>query len=430
MQIHHSLRTTIVWVFGLIVLSTTACIVTPAPSIRGWRCEKPTDCLGILDCYEGFCRASCDDDLDCNKLDQETCSSAKYCVPPGPTCTQGQTRPCYTGPKGTEGKGSCKSGIQKCTSKKEWGNCQNQVTPKDEKLQPCNGTDDDCDGKIDNGVNCQCKPGSRRSCYGSGLTGCTNKSGTYSCVGICKAGTQLCNDRSTWGKCTGWKGPETHEQCNGDDDDCDGKIDENPIKEGSSCTVPGQQGPCKEGKSKCENGVTRCIPTYTKRTEDCNGIDDDCDGKVDNIAGSSAPIRRACYTGSTGCTKSGALGYQCKGSCTPGFQVCLLNQQTWAKTCDGEVLPKTQETCNKKDDNCNGTIDDFTIEAGKSCSTTQVGICKAGTTQCTAGKVVCKAKNKPGIETCNNLDDDCNGRVDDGSSLCPSGKSCVKGSCQ
>jgi MYXO-CTERM domain-containing protein len=65
---------------------------------------------------------------------------------------------------------------------------------------------------------------------------------------------------------------------------------------------------------------------------------------------------------------------------------------------------------------------------GQTCDTGQPGICGPGVTQCTASGVVCQQLSQPKGESCNGLDDDCNGQVDEGD-LCPSGFICDKGAC-
>jgi MYXO-CTERM domain-containing protein len=60
----------------------------------------------------------------------------------------GLTRSCYTGPAGTAGRGVCRAGTQTCATGR-WGSCAGQVLPRTET---CNRTDDDCDGRVDDGV--------------------------------------------------------------------------------------------------------------------------------------------------------------------------------------------------------------------------------------------------------------------------------------
>ncbi|MEM2180913.1 MAG: putative metal-binding motif-containing protein [Nitrososphaeria archaeon] len=71
----------------------------------------------------------------------------------------------------------------------------------------CNGIDDNCDGIADNFT---------ESCY-------TGPRGTLN-VGICKAGSRICIN-GTWSACIGEVLPRA-EICNGNDDDCDGLIDD------------------------------------------------------------------------------------------------------------------------------------------------------------------------------------------------------------
>jgi hypothetical protein len=66
---------------------------------------------------------------------------------------------------------------------------------------------------------------------------------------------------------------------------------------------------------------------------------------------------------------------------------------------------------------------------GQPCDTGKPGICAAGLTQCNATGTTCQQLNQPKpMETCNGLDDDCNGVVDDGA-VCPTGQVCDKGTC-
>jgi MYXO-CTERM domain-containing protein len=67
---------------------------------------------------------------------------------------------------------------------------------------------------------------------------------------------------------------------------------------------------------------------------------------------------------------------------------------------------------------------------GEPCDTKLQGACALGRTDCSeAGKPgQCRQVVKPNQETCDNVDNDCNGMVDDGD-LCPKGKVCDHGSC-
>ncbi|MGZ3448042.1 MAG: DUF4114 domain-containing protein [Polyangiales bacterium] len=65
--------------------------------------------------------------------------------------------------------------------------------------------------------------------------------------------------------------------------------------------------------------------------------------------------------------------------------------------------------------------------AGESCDTGKLGICKLGAKSCVDGMVVCKDAIAPGAKKCNGLDNDCDGKIDDGP--CPDGTICTRGAC-
>jgi hypothetical protein len=123
------------------------------------------------------------------------------------TCTDGTTRPCYTGLPATRGVGLCADGFQRCVGGR-WGvECNGELRPQPEA---CNTIDDDCDGVVDNIPTI--------TCY-------TGPPGTRG-VGICHEGMLRCEGSST-PRCTGQVVPETREVCaNLRDDDCDGMTDE------------------------------------------------------------------------------------------------------------------------------------------------------------------------------------------------------------
>lgn len=83
-----------------------------------------------------------------------------------------------------------------------------------------------------------CTPGNTRPCY----TGPQNTEN----VGTCKGGTQTCNSAGTaWGLCQGETTPAT-ETCNGNDDDCDGVIDNGSQLSNCCNGQPCQQEPSPE----------------------------------------------------------------------------------------------------------------------------------------------------------------------------------------
>lgn len=66
---------------------------------------------------------------------------------------------------------------------------------------------------------------------------------------------------------------------------------------------------------------------------------------------------------------------------------------------------------------------------GRPCMTGMPGICAEGTIQCRGGRPTCVPTNMPRPETCDGLDTDCDGTVDNGDMLCPAGEMCLRGTC-
>ncbi len=82
---------------------------------------------------------------------------------------------------------------------------------------------------------------------------------------------------------------------------------------------------------------------------------------------------------------------------------------TCDQPCDARV--PAAETCNNVDDDCNGQTDD-NVPPHECDITNQYGTCK-GQTLCVSGKEICQG-NPPMPEVCNGLDDNCNGQTDEG----------------
>lgn len=83
------------------------------------------------------------------------------------------------------------------------------------------------------------------------------------------------------------------------------------------------------------------------------------------------------------------------------------------------------ELCNGQDDDCNGLIDDDVAIVGNPCNTGLMGVCGIGAVDCQEGKPLCVETNGSMPEVCDNLDNDCNGTIDDGNP--GGGDPCVTG---
>jgi alpha-tubulin suppressor-like RCC1 family protein len=115
----------------------------------------------------------------------------------------------------------------------------------------------------------------------------------------------------------------------------------------------------------------------------------------------------------------GALGTSCSvgvGACIrTGAYVCRADG--YGAVCNVTAGAATAETCNNIDDDCDGTTDDGVTQScytGPS-GTVGVGACRAGTQTCMAGSFgACVGQVLPAAETCNGIDDDCDGTIDEG----------------
>jgi len=286
----------------------------------------------------------------------------------------------------------------------------------------CNNKDDDCDGIVDEGITQQCGTGAclgTETCVAGVFVGCTAKTPTAeicnglddNCDGIADGFTVACSNLVTPGgpasdnpgdpsnspipqnvchpgskncpvappgtgvfsACTGeavgcnpTNDPSVHcDGCDGLDNDCDNKIDEDFVP--ASCSTS-----CGVGVTACVSGHIVCNSMAATTDNTCNGIDDDCDGlidedwKCDATPGCTGPNCCNCGTGTV-----------CGGTlkCISGTLQCV-----------GATI--NPEICNCLDDDCDGTVDeDVTCPSGSACVNCQCAFpCAGGEFPCPLGK--------------------------------------------
>jgi hypothetical protein len=337
-----------------------------APCNAAARCTTSADC-GSGVCQAGFCQSpSCSDGVKNGNETGVDCGGACF----KPEVCNGIDDDCNglvdDGLGATTcGVGACQVTVQNCVA----GHVQTCV-PLPPQAEVCDGlVDDDCDGVVDNG--CACIDGKTQSCY-------TAAPGTLG-VGVCQSGTQTCA-HGQWGACAGEVTP-TAETCDGLDNDCNGQVDE-----GLGQTICGV-GACQATTPSCLNGVPQICTPRPPQPETCDGLDNDCNGAIDDLPALTCGVG-ACERTAPACVNGVA------GTCAPGSPS--------AETCDGI------------DNDCDGVVDNGSPGANQACSTGNPGVCAAGTTACTGGAVVCNQNVQPSAETCDGIDNDCDGVVDNG----------------
>ncbi|MEE2644310.1 MAG: MopE-related protein, partial [Myxococcota bacterium] len=105
-----------------------------------------------------------------------------------------------------------------------------------------------------------------------------------------------------------------------------------------------------------------------------------------------------------------------EGSCaacaeTP-YEICVDGAER--ESCREEAELETEERCDAIDEDCDGFIDETFTEQGVSCVIPGgIGRCANGQWRCDTGRLRCQGESPLAAETCNEIDDDCDGVVDE-----------------
>lgn len=262
----------------------------------------------------------------------------------------------------------------------------------------CDNNDNDCDGRIDEGVTNACGTcgdaqevcdGRDNDCDQAIDEGVTNRCGECGnlALEVCDNDDNDCDGRTDEGvlNACGGCGEVDLEVCDCNDNDCDSRIDEG-LGNCPQCNCEPSPEQCDGLDNDCDlqidegvqNACNRCGPDLV---EVCNGLDEDCDGQIDEDI---AEVGMACGVNA--------------GACQAGVYRCVNSQLI----CDGEVAPLT-EVCDSVDNDCDGQFEEGLLNACGQCG--------------------------PGYgEICDNIDNDCDGE-DDTRDLCGDDQVCVNGEC-
>lgn len=344
--------------------SKCMCVASATYPVANYDDCNDADCV----VYAGASELCDGKDNDCNGLTDEGYGTL------GQACADG-TGECFV------------TGTIVCAANGQSSQCS--VQAKAPNTEICDDKDNDCDGLTD------------EDCDNDGDGYCNEAMGTIGKPAACPKGGGDCNDGNLN------RFPGQVEKCNALDDDCDGATDEG-FNLGQTCNV---------GVGECANsGVLICAqdglssvcsvsPKPAATAEKCDNVDDDCDGLTDE-----------------GCDDDGD-GY-CDAAMavmvTPGFPLICQKGNNDCNDNSAAINPGAIELCNGVDDNCEGTADEgFDLNAVCSVGT---GECKSwGAIVCAMnGTAICSAVPKvAGTETCNGKDDNCDGVVDDGNICSP-----------
>ncbi len=349
-----------------------------------YRCAKTSEDDKLCDRRDNDCDGMVDEDIDLTMDDRNCGTCGRVCAFPHAVAAC-QDSAC----KILE----CEEGFYDLNMSPTNG-CEYRCTKSETGTEACNGRDDDCDGTVDEG----------------------NPEGGVTCgsaEGACQQGVTLCQQGILI--CDGEVGP-ADELCNNVDDDCDKDVDEGNPEAGGLCGP--SEGTCIPGREVCQNGKVECIDAVGPTDELCDGLDNDCDGVIDD-----------------GNPEGGANCGTNVGECTFGTETC----QGGSLTCVGGQRP-VLDICDTKDNDCDGTADqDFDFDndinncgsCDNQCSyDNAIATCDAGKcafVTCLAGfhnidndlsdgcEYECNVNSTQ--EACNGIDDDCDGKIDEGVSL-------------
>ncbi len=292
----------------------------------------------------------------------------------------GETDEGLVAPMANRQSGVCEGSMRVCSGNQGWTEPDYaEIAGYEDAELTCDGRDNDCDGETDEALT---PPLALRQ------------------DGVCEGAQQVCAGEG------GWIEPDyavlaNHESeeisCDGLDNDCDAETDETlepPLADN-------QLGVCATSVRVCSGADGWIEPDYALRDRHevdevtCDGLDNDCDGDIDE--GLEPP-----------------LADNQDGVCAASVRVCA-GLSGWIEPDYDAVDGFGVETCDGLDNDCDGTVDND-LDAPDAARTE--GVCAGSRQRCdgAAGWVEPEYADIDAYdveETCDGLDNDCDGRTDE-----------------
>ena len=335
---------------------------------------------------------------------EQMAASVAQCLPTGGACdclpqNAGVMKSCSVANE----DGAC-FGSQVCSAESGWSDC-GAPTPA---LEVCDGADNDCDGVVDEDLPAPDQP--CESTWEDPESDATATcAGSWSCAATDGSTAWVCNAPVA--------GPEA---CDYQDNDCDGEVDEDfrlggdgPYDHPEHCGICGLSclGAIPNATAKCDtSGLTpACVVDtcaegyYAVAPTACLPIADPSCQPCVTDAGCGLPGNRCLeLDGSTRCARTcgDPNPYGAPGACPAGY------------LCE-ETAPGEQH-CVPAGGSCTCVTDEDDGETRPCVASSVFGAC-AGVEECALGVgwSPCDAA-EPAAESCNGLDDDCDGQADEG----------------